>query len=348
MNQITQAVFRRQASANTKYHALYGFFFLGFTKLQLAKIYGKTSVTIGNWIREYKSSGMMTRKERKRIYLQFNNEKRQCIIKLFRNEPTLFLDEAKHKYEQTFQSPISISSISRILHAEGYTWKAIERRAIQVKEAQICFFVNELCSFNWNLHNLVFLDEISIDNRGMLRTRGYAKVGEKLIYRGEFNRKARVSLLCFLGQNGMLETFKTDGTFTRSRFFDCCRKFANSGQVFRHPGVNSVWVLDGARIHCDRHIIEYLRSLGIYVVFLPPYTPFFNPIEFVFGYCKKKLQRNYVENSAQIITTISDTLNSFTNFDCTKVFRKCGYLPGGKFNPAIGLNQNIQSMGFEN
>lgn len=181
----------------------------------------------------------------------------------------------------------------------------------------------------------------------MLRNRGYAKVGEKLIFRGEFSRKARVSLLCFLGQTGILETFHTEGTFTRARFFDCCRKFANSGLVFRHPGENSVWILDGARIHCDRHIIEYLRSLGIYVVFLPPYTPFFNPIEFIFGYCKKKLQRNYVENSPQILTTISATLNSFCDFDCTKVFRKCGYLPGGKFNPAIGLNQSIKSLGFD-
>lgn len=270
MHQIQQAVFKRHASANTKYHALYGFFFLGLSKPQLAKIYGKTPVTIGNWIRQYQDSGLMTRKERTKVYLQFNDEKRHWIIMLFRNEPTLFLDEAKNKFENTFQCPISTSSISRILHAEGYTWKVIERRAIQVKEAQICFFVNELCSFNWNLQNLVFLDEVSIDNRGMLRNRGYAKVGEKLIFRGEFNRKARVSLLCFLGQTGILETFQTDGTFTRARFFDCCRKFANSGLVFRHPGVNSVWILDGARIHCDRRIIEYLRSLGISVVFLPP------------------------------------------------------------------------------
>lgn len=156
MHQIQQAVFNRHASANTKYHALYGFFFLGLSKLQLAKIYGKSTVTVGNWIKQYQDSGLVTRKERKKVYLQFNDEKRHWIIMLFRTEPTLFLDEAKHRFENTFQCPISTSSISRILHAEGYTWKVIERRAIQVKEAQICHFVNELCSFNWNLQNLVF------------------------------------------------------------------------------------------------------------------------------------------------------------------------------------------------
>lgn len=284
----------------------------------------------------------MTRKDREKVYHQFTVEKRRWIIDLFRANPTMFLDEAKSEFERTFQCSISIASVSRILHAEGYTWKAIERRAIQVRE-------DELASINWNLHNLCFLDEVSLDNRGMLRSRGYAKVGEKLIFRGEFNRKARVSLLCFLGQSGILNTYMTDGTFTRQKFFECCRSFANSGAVNRYPGFHSVWILDGAKIHCHHRIVEYLRSMGIHVIFLPPYTPFFNPIEFIFGYCKKSLQRNYKENSAANLTTvISATLNQYSTFDSTQVFRKCGYLPGGIFNPAIGLNQSVKAMGFEN
>jgi len=36
----------------------------------------------------------------------------------------------------------------------------------------------------------------------------------------------------------------------------------------------------GAKIHCHPAIIRYLRSVGIIPIFLPPYTPFFNPIQF--------------------------------------------------------------------
>lgn len=349
MYRIKEEVLGRHASTNTKYHVLYGFYFLGLSKSQLAKMYGKHHTTISSWIKRYRESGLVARKERRKVSLQFGAEKRRWLIEQFKKNPTLFLDEARDSFEKTFNCSISTSSVSRILHEQGYTWKVLERRAIQVQESQICHFVNELAAINWDLHHLIFLDEVSIDNRGMLRNRGYAKVGEKLIYRGEFNRKARVSLLCFLGQTGMKNTYLTEGTFTRAKFFECCRSFANSGEVYRHPGVNSVWILDGARIHCHRRIVEYLRSLGIHVIFLPPYTPFFNPIEYIFGYCKKKLQRVYVENSSSdLTTTISATLNTFTNFNCTRVFRKCGYLPGGKFNPANGLSQNIESLGFEN
>ena len=123
-------------------------------------------------------------------------------------------------------------------------------------------FFFELSSIHWTHESLVFLDEVSFDNRGMLRRRGYAiKVrhfmlvecsscshilkGQKLFYRGEFCRMPRISLLCFVDCDGLVETFVTDGTFDRSRFISCCREFALSGNVQQHPGRRSVWILMG-------------------------------------------------------------------------------------------------------
>ena len=47
------------------------------------------------------------------------------------------------------------------------------------------------------------------------------------------------------------------------------------------PG--SVLVLDNARHHWTNAAIELLESTGCLLVFLPAYSPDFNPIEFVFG-----------------------------------------------------------------
>ena len=128
-----------------------------------------------------------------------------------------------------------------------------------------------------------FLDEVGFDNRSMLRKKGYGLSGRRLVFRGEFNRKPRVSLLCFTGVNGVLETFCTDGTFDRRKFVACCRDFALTNDAVRpYPGRYSVWILDGAIIHCHPNIVYYLRSLGIWPIFLPAYCPFFNPIEVFF------------------------------------------------------------------
>jgi hypothetical protein len=106
------------------------------------------------------------------------------------------------------------------------TWKVLERRAMQINQADIYRYFNELLLYPWILENLVFIDEVSFDNRDMLRRKGFAMKGEKLIYRGEYNRKPPVSMLCFIGVNGLLETFTTDGTFDRAQYSECLKDFA--------------------------------------------------------------------------------------------------------------------------
>lgn len=88
-----------------------------------------------------------------------------------------------------------------------------------------------MLSIDWNLSSLVFLDEMGFDNRDMLRKKGNSRKGTRLVYRGEFDRKPRVSLLCFAGLDGLVETYQTEGTFDRAKFIQYARSFALSTHV---------------------------------------------------------------------------------------------------------------------
>lgn len=349
MGDIIQQISKRRASENTVYHALYGYFFLGLSKAKLALLYRKHISTITNWITNYQTNGGFSRKEYARDAKKFGAGKRQWLVELYKRDPTIYLDEAKEVFEKTFCITISASSICRILHHEGFSWKALERRAVQIHTDDIVRFCEELQNIQWDYHNLIFLDEVSFDNRGMLRTRGYGVRGERLICRGEFVRKPRVSLLCFIAQNGMKEVFSTEGTFNRSKFFDCCRKFiTNSTDVEMYPGQSSVWILDGARIHCDPMIIYYLRSVGIIPIFLPAYCPFFNPIEVVFGLSKQRLKKTYTECACRdMLMVVAEVMEQFSNYPMENLFRKCGYIRGGRFDPTIELEKDLIQLGFE-
>ncbi|TPX69901.1 hypothetical protein CcCBS67573_g06700 [Chytriomyces confervae] len=182
----------------------------------------------------------------------------------------------------------------------------------------------------------------------MLAKRGYGMHGERLVYHGEFTHKPRVSLLCFIGIGGLLDTYSTEGTFDRTKFTACCRDFALSGNVRQYPGQHSVWILDGAQIHCDKNIVYYLRSLGIYPIFLPAYCPFFNPIELVFGLIKGELRKEYKENDRQdMLAVVALVLLKFANRDFTKLFGKCGYGPRG-FLPSVASGIDFAEMpGYE-
>lgn len=340
---------KRHASENTIYHALYGYYFLKIGKSELANIYNKNIRTITRWVDRFEKEGTYSRLKRRdrKEYRKFNPEHHDWIIKLYQEHPLYYLDEAKKRFQVRFNMFISVSTICRILAEHGYTWKAIERRAIQINNANIIDFMNEISSFTWDLNCLLFLDEVAFDNLGMLRRRGYAIKGKKLYHRGEFTRQPRVSLLCFLHQEGMLEAFETEGTFDRQKFFECCRNLVLSGKVQAYPGKGSVWLMDGARIHCDRYIISYLRSVGIVPIFLPSYTPFYNPIEFVFGYMKKYLKKmDYELSKKSLEVRIAEAILKFTRFDATKIMKKCGYQSNGTFNPNIALDQPLKSLGF--
>lgn len=82
----------------------------------------------------------------------------------------------------------------------------------------------------------------------MLRSKGYCRKGERLYFRGaEFNRKPRESLLCFLGMNGLVDCFRTEGTYDRHTFADCLMELVlrNRG-IHVYPGTHCVVILDGA------------------------------------------------------------------------------------------------------
>lgn len=337
----------KHASPEVKYYALYGYYYLGMSKTELGRTYRKDITTISNWIERYEESGSLDRKKTVRTPSKFDDEKKKWLLELYNENPILYLDEAKQRFELKFGVSISASYICKILHDNNMSWKTLEMRAIQIKDSDIERFFYELEAIDWCYSNLVFLDEVAMDNRGLLRRKGYGIVGKKLIFRGEYVRRPRLSFLCFLGQTGILETYRTEGTFTRMKFFECCKEFALGGTCQTYPGKSSVWILDGAKIHCHPSIIRCLRSFGIIPIFLPAYTPFFNPIEVIFGVIKSHLKRRFGANSKNMELKINEEFGRMRNFSCTKIFKSCGYVLSGKFDPSVAYKQDLTLFDFE-
>lgn len=340
---ILKNVKRSRAHENTIYHCLYGFFYLGYQREELAKIYGKSKTTICTWINDFKDKNSVGRTTiTKRVFKKFNLEKRSWLVELYKKRPILYQEEASQMFHEHFGLTISTSSVSVILFEAGLTYKVLEQRARQIRITEVLRFCEDMNSFKWILHNLVFLDEVSFDGKDAIRRRGFGEKGRRTIYQSEFSRGKRVSLLCFLGVDGIKNTYMSEGTFNRAKFLQCCRQFATDydSEVRQYPGPYSVWIMDGAKIHTDPHLITYLRSLGIYIIFLPPYCPFYNPIEFIFGYLKRKMQQLNKNNLSKkdMFYRVSDALRYFEKMDCSAVFKKCGYFPNGTFNPASNFD----------
>ena len=64
-------------------------------------------------------------------------------------------------------------------------------------------------------------------------------------------------------------------------------------KINRFPASNSILVIDNTSWHYSKEIREMYTGAGIKLIYLPPYSPDFNPIEAYFGDIKAELRRFY-------------------------------------------------------
>jgi transposase len=358
----------RQATKAVRYVALYMHFFQKLSPAAIGNNIGKSPQAVRKWIRQYKAGEGVTRKQRDTVYKLYSADKRVWVILHVCEKPCSYLEETKWAYEEHFGETISRTTIWTILHENGIVYKAyiysvlfifylqlmpwcafkaIEQRSMNIRFTEVLRFANDLDLLPWSPDNLVMLDEVSVDNRACWRSRGYGKRGRRLVHRGDFRRLPRISLLSFINLHGIAETYLTDGTFTSKSFAQHCLEFAHSGVVEQLPGRNSVWILDNARIHCDPALVTTLRSMGIGIVFLPPYCPFFNPIEIFFGKFKGRLRKLYNVKDQKKLTAealacgVLSIMNAYRNFDMRPYFSHCGYVTPGCFDWEKAYSRDI-------
>lgn len=96
-----------------------------------------------------------------------------------------------------------------------------------------------------------------------------------------------------------------------------------------YPYPNSVLVMDNASIHHGGKIEELAAEHGIRILYLPPYSPEFNPIEKGFGPLKANLRRTQIltrTDPDDKIDVIKDV--AWKVFDARltfKLYTACGY-----------------------
>ena len=330
--ELAEVVFKRHASQGVILHAVYARLYVGLSFDAIGEAYGKSPSTIHCWVQRYLRNPHLFLRTKTHKSRRILPEHELWVINFVMKFPLSYLREIQRSFQSAYFK-VSVSSIFQILTKHKITNKVLEDRSIEIQTDEIsrfCLEVNQLKP----LHSqLVFLDESSFDNRSLRRTRGWFFRGSRPVHHSSFQRTERISTLTFLGVNGVLDHFVTDKTFSTAEFFQCVRKMIQKGVVSPYPGLNSVWVMDGAKIHINAEVIDYLFSVGIYVLYLPPYCPFYNPTEFFFNLVKKKCQAIYYEKGTEMVTLLS-VFDDLSSIDMSQIFHKCGYSKCGDFDPS--------------
>lgn len=171
---------------------------------------------------------------------------------------------------------------------------------------------------------LRFLDEAGATT---ILTRLYARAvgGQRTNEAVPRNYGKSTSMIATLGVEGAEAVMTIEGSVDTIVFNEYCE------QVLR-PTLKEgdVIVLDNLSAHRASRIEAIAKECGARVIWLPPYSPDFSPIELMWSKVKTYLRKVKARTQEALEKAIVVALQTITISDCRNWFRHCGYEVTGK------------------
>ena len=166
---------------------------------------------------------------------------------------------------------------------------------------------------------LVFIDE-TWASTNMTRTRGRAPQGKRLVSAVPHGHWKTTTFIGALRIDGLT----APAVFDRPVNGEAFRAYVEQNLVKTlRPG--DIVVMDNPGSHKVAGVREAIQAAGASAVYLPPYSPDFNPIENVFSKFKRRLRRIGARTVRALWRAVGDCLDSFAPDECRNDFRHCGY-----------------------
>jgi transposase len=173
---------------------------------------------------------------------------------------------------------------------------------------------------HFDARRLVFVDESGF-NTSMTRLYARAPRGKRAYGKVPRNRGKNTTLIAAITLEGAIGTSMTIEGATDSEAFEAYVEH------FLAPSLREgqVVVLDGLGAHRPKKIRELIEARGADLVFLPSYSPDFNPIEEAFSKVKALVRKEGARVREALIEAIGRALAAVTIEDAAGWFAHAGY-----------------------
>ena len=166
---------------------------------------------------------------------------------------------------------------------------------------------------------LVFVDE-SAAKTNMTPLRGWALRGERVVADVPHGHWGTTTMIGAVRLHGVDAAMVIEAA-TNAMVFETYVEQVLVPTL--RPG--DVVVMDNLSAHKSVAVREAIEAVGAELLFLPPYSPDFNPIESMWSKVKQFLRRAAARTFDTLVAAIGDALRSITLDDCQGFFAGCGY-----------------------
>ena len=165
---------------------------------------------------------------------------------------------------------------------------------------------------------LVFLDESGV-NTDMTRHYGRAVGKARAVDHTPENTPTNTTILSSIRLNGETAYTTYFGGTTGDRFVEYLEKVLIPTL---HKG--DIVIMDNMRSHHVKKVAEVLQKAKMKLLYLPPYSPDFNPIEKMWSKMKAIMRKMKIRNSTLLPVAVKKALGYVRCSDCKGWFRSCG------------------------
>jgi transposase len=170
----------------------------------------------------------------------------------------------------------------------------------------------------------VFVDECST-NISLSPIYARAPKGERARGKAPRNWGKNVSLVCAIDSGGVKPSMSVEGAVDG-------RAFEAYVECFLVPELKrgQIVVMDNLSVHKSKRVRRLIEQAGAALLFLPPYSPDFNPIEQAFSKVKGLLRRAASRTREALIEAMGRALYAVSARDAEGFFGHCGYTSMGQ------------------
>ena len=165
------------------------------------------------------------------------------------------------------------------------------------------------------------MDE-SGSNQALAPRYGYALKGERSHGSVPRNRGRNTSILAALSSEGLAGTMTVEGATNKEVFWTYLDRVLCPAL---RPG--QIVVMDNLAAHKNEQVREKIEACGARLLFLPAYSPDFNPIEHAFSKLKAALRKARARTQETLEAAIAQGLATITLKDARGWFEHCGFPP---------------------
>jgi len=166
---------------------------------------------------------------------------------------------------------------------------------------------------------LIFIDETGASTK-MARLRGRAVRGERCRASVPHGHWKTTTFTAGLRLSGLTAPMVLDGAMNGPAFLAYVEQVLAPDLA---PG--DIVVMDNLPAHKVAGVRQAIEAAGATLLYLPPYSPDFNPIEMAFSKLKAILRKAAARTVTDLWEAIAGALDAFTQSECQNYFAPAGY-----------------------